>query len=546
MIKKSLAGAGFVLAALLLIGCPTGNEIVLSSNANLEFLGVGGYELDSTFSASTTSYKAFVDGTMSSISLIARLADSDASLSWSVADPSAAPLAYGKNSFTVSVTAEDGQTKKTYSIDVWRCNAYGNVIDSVGGSYLSQTVSYKVYAGGSLVYSVDRGSSKDQPLYFASGTAYKVVAGADGRAASSKDNFRYSEGDGDITLVCQKHEQSTFPAEAPSIVSFAYTTTDLDVDNLAALQDAGVTWTELSEGANLNASTMTIVRAVVTAKAEVDPTSWAGQGIMFGIDELPGFFGGYYPQNTDSTYTEATDTFRAEAYIDLGGMYIDNGEHVVSLVVYDRSGNRSQRDVKVNVAAGVGSTTKDLSVGHYIDGLRVVSRTYGVSRQYYSKRLGMDALDPGASGPATCRVTLTFGLYDDADEDETFLGFRVYRSADGGSSFKWIGTVNYGGWRAGWKGDGVHTYYDLDPDLEAGRCYVYKVTAFSDGNPAHDFSDISAPVVITSPYTVRLDSPADGSIVAGNSVPTLKYSLSDTALWNPDKSTGFCFAPAIR
>lgn len=533
-------------AAVLFLACPNPEQTILSDDVRLASLDITGASLDGTFSASATHFSVFVDDTVTTAHVEAEAADEAATISFNVANPAAIALDPGKNTVSIVVTAESG-AKKTYTLDIWRCNASGNAVDSAGGSYLGQTVSYSVYRNGTLEYQVKRGVAENQPLYFEQGVAYKVVATSSGRAASALDNFRYQAGDPELTLVCQKLEQSTFPAEAPVITSFAWTSDAPSSYNLAGLQAAGMDWTELEEGADVDISALTFIRVIVTAKAEMDPTSWAGQGIMLGFGETPGFFAGLYPDATDSSFNTGTGVFTAEAYFDVEGASIADGDITASVVVYDRSSNRSQKNVTVNAVSGVASSGVDLSSGGYsFSRLNVVSNVYGVSRQYYAAQRGTDSLSALSTGPCSYRSNVSFYLLDSFDDPVDVLGFIIERSENDGASFRKIGTVNYGFPTAGYDSDGYHYYYDLDPALELGKEYIYRVTAFTDGDSAHRLSETTLPVHLLPPYTMRLTAPADGGRVAGGTVPTLKVRLSDPSLWDPDETNSFNFSVSIR
>ncbi len=541
MKKPIFYGIPVLFAILILYGCPqvTNPPSSKSSNAYLLDLQIEGATLDEIFSRDKTTYTAFLPTSSSSAKIVAVAEDSKATISY---DANPLTLSTGENTARITVTAEDG-TQKTYTITIWKGNTSINTLDSVAGSYLTQTIKYNIYKNDNLQYTIKRGLAKNQPLYLEPSATYKIIASAEKRASSSIENYHYSASSDPIYLVCQKLEMSTFPAEAPSIISLAWTSDDsADIDDLESLKGPNCTWNEFSDGDEINISSLNIVRVIAKAKSEMDATSWAGQGIMLGVDEVPSYFAGLYPNNADSNYDNTTGYFTGEAYFGpLEGLQIADGEHQICAVVYDRSSNRVQRNVTVTSISGPSSGV-DLSSGYNIYDLYVEARTYSVSRQYYGAKKSPEAMQALDSGPASYRVWLSFHVQNNSNGlDQPILGFRVYRSEDGGFSYKYLATVNNG-----YPASGQHTYYDIDPSLIPGKSYNYKITAFTDSENGHGLSEVSAPVKLLTPYTLSLTSPANGEKLASGSIPTLKFKLSGTSLWDPDKSDGFAFMPAIR
>ncbi|MGV3504590.1 MAG: cadherin-like beta sandwich domain-containing protein, partial [Adhaeribacter sp.] len=101
----------------------------LSSNANLSGLTLSAGTLTPSFAAATTSYTASVASGVSGITLTPTRADANATIKVkgvTVASGSASgliPLSVGSNTIDVEVTAQDGTTKKTYTLTVSRSAA---------------------------------------------------------------------------------------------------------------------------------------------------------------------------------------------------------------------------------------------------------------------------------------------------------------------------------------------------------------------------------------------------------------------------------------
>ena len=92
-----------------------------SSNNNLSALSISPGTLSPGFSAGTTSYRASVSNSTTSVAVSARAADSKAKVAvWGNTG-----LDVGNNTVTVQVTAENG-SKKTYTITVNRASGGGN------------------------------------------------------------------------------------------------------------------------------------------------------------------------------------------------------------------------------------------------------------------------------------------------------------------------------------------------------------------------------------------------------------------------------------
>ena len=88
----------------------------LSNNANLSALTVNQSSLSPTFNANTVSYTVNVTNSVTSITVSATPADVNAT----VTGTGSHPLIVGDNQINVVVTAQDGTTKKTYTITVFR------------------------------------------------------------------------------------------------------------------------------------------------------------------------------------------------------------------------------------------------------------------------------------------------------------------------------------------------------------------------------------------------------------------------------------------
>lgn len=142
-----------------------------ATDATLASLGINNGTLTPSFDSGTTSYTVSVDNSISSITLTPSVNDANASvtvnglpvLSGNASNP--VNLLVGNNTITVVVTAQDGTTKKTYTITATRAKA-ANIISfnalapaTYGNSPITLTASSNnTDAGASIIYSSDNQS----------------------------------------------------------------------------------------------------------------------------------------------------------------------------------------------------------------------------------------------------------------------------------------------------------------------------------------------------------------------------------------------------
>ena len=136
-----------------------------STNATLKVLTLSGVNFG-TFASSTTTYTARVSNTVSQTTVTPTLNDSDASYIIKIGggsdDDGVISLSVGSNVITVEVTAEDGETTKTYTITVTRLNSQSDPISTDAtlsgltlsgisfGTFVSETTSYTASVANSV------------------------------------------------------------------------------------------------------------------------------------------------------------------------------------------------------------------------------------------------------------------------------------------------------------------------------------------------------------------------------------------------------------
>ena len=91
-------------------------DVAKSTNADLSNLGVTGYTISPSFDKDTLTYNVTVPSDVDKATITAELADDRGSLT----GDGEQNLSYGENSFPVVVTAEDGTTTKTYTVNITR------------------------------------------------------------------------------------------------------------------------------------------------------------------------------------------------------------------------------------------------------------------------------------------------------------------------------------------------------------------------------------------------------------------------------------------
>jgi hypothetical protein len=533
-----MRGTALIAVLFAIIGCsqPTSSA---STDATLKSLTVTGYTLDSSVSADTKDYNVYVPSTVESIAVNAAATDSGASVAYSSSNSSFA-LTSGPNTLTVTVTAADGVTKKSYTLTVWRCNVKATVLDSANGSLLSSSgLVLKVYAvSGSTetLYASVKASSNPQQFYLVPGSTYTIRATAPGRAQDSKESYTAVEGV-NIPLICKVLDQSTFSAASPTIDSFEYT-------NAADPSADSATWASLSSGSSVDFSSVTGLRVVASATSVIEDTEWGGFGIELGFDQIPSTFSGIGPTKVTKT-NSATGTFTTTAIFNVAGTTLTSGSHTVSIVVYDYSNNRTQRDVALTNSVAASSSGTDIS-GDYFQSLAVDYKIYGASRGYFGKGTSTDAVGTlgSDSGYISYRTAITFKFQDAASAGNAvpILGFKVARSEDG-TNFAQIGVKNYGSLSTG--ASGTHTYYDTDSLLSSGKTYWYKITAFTDDSHTKEGSS-AAGIAFLPAYTASLVSPTNKATIAVAAAPDYSFTISDSSLWSSSVSNRFYFAPLIR
>lgn len=183
----------------------------LSSNANLATLSVSGATLSPAFSAGTTSYDlGEVDYSVSKLSLSYTTEDATATVS-----VKGNSLSVGKNTISITVTAEDG-TAKVYKLTVTR-KQDPNYVASSNANLKSMSVNLGMI---SPTFSTDVTNYVVYLPYECAGSSFTATgAAADSKASGVADGTidKLVEGNNQTVVVC-KAEDGTEKAYAITVV----------------------------------------------------------------------------------------------------------------------------------------------------------------------------------------------------------------------------------------------------------------------------------------------------------------------------------------
>ncbi|MBB6672965.1 cadherin-like beta sandwich domain-containing protein [Cohnella nanjingensis] len=211
-----------------------------SSNANLSGLSISSGTLTPVFSAGTTSYTASVGSSVTSIDVTPTIADSNATVKVNgsaTASGSArtVPLIVGSNTVTILVTAQDGNTIKSYTIDVTRAAPLSSNADLSNLTLSAGTLS-PAFASGTTSYtaSVANGvSNVDVTSTVADGTATVKINGT-AVASGSAYTVALNVGANTITVLVTAQDGTT--QNTYTITATRAASANADLNNLTINQ----------------------------------------------------------------------------------------------------------------------------------------------------------------------------------------------------------------------------------------------------------------------------------------------------------------------
>ncbi|MDR2467019.1 MAG: cadherin-like beta sandwich domain-containing protein [Prevotellaceae bacterium] len=236
----------------------------LSSDATLRSLSLGNVALSPAFSANTTNYTASVANSVSSVTIAAAANHAKAK----VAGAGTKTLNAGANSFSVTVTAEDGTTK-TYNISVTRAAplssdatlrslSLGNV--ALSPAFSANTTNYTASAANSVTYVTIAAAANHAKAKVAGTGSITLNVGA--------NNFS-------VTVTAEDGTTKTYNISvtraAPSLSSDA-TLKSLSLGNVALSPAFSANTTSYTASAANSVTSVTIAAVANHAKATVAGT----------------------------------------------------------------------------------------------------------------------------------------------------------------------------------------------------------------------------------------------------------------------------------
>ncbi|RAV17912.1 cadherin-like beta sandwich domain-containing protein, partial [Paenibacillus contaminans] len=213
----------------------TVNRAPKSTNANLSDLTVsGGVTLNEAFSANTLSYTANVDHEIDSLTVTPTVEYPQATVTVN-GNPASDPvnLNVGDNAISVVVTAEDGTTKKTYTITVTRAKSSNA---DLGALALSAGTLDPVFAAGTESYTASVGNavtSIDVTPTVADSTA-TVTVNNDTINSGSPKNVTLNVGTNTITVVVTAQDGTTTKTYTITVTRAKSSNADLSALTLSA------------------------------------------------------------------------------------------------------------------------------------------------------------------------------------------------------------------------------------------------------------------------------------------------------------------------
>jgi len=404
------------------------------------------------------------------------------------------------------------------------------VLDSANGSPL-YGAAISIYVEGALVETINLGANEYiVPDYeFESGLAYDIVARKADRASARFQGYVSNSGYSEITLYCQALGILDRPAEAPLIASIS-----LSLSNGQTME--AYDFLPVPKGF-LRAVTVTL-----TGRSSVEPTSWSGEGIKLGINYMPSLFDGITPTYIYKGVDVGAGDYETKTVFEIPYASMRDGRNELILVGYDVANNRVERRLIIDILDSATSEEFSQEAEGVIQDPFVSLTTYGYSRSYFGigtvpfaatvTDVAPDAMeDPVTGEPISYRAKISFS-YEENGQDTAIDGYEIWRAADDGDYAR-IARYYYTA-----PTDGTHTYYDVDPSLEFGVLYSYKVKAYL-GSSISGFSDVAQAQFIKSfrtsldgAYSSNWFDSAEETGIIGTKSVNLEFMVSDNTILN--------------
>jgi hypothetical protein len=507
-------------------------KIILDSNTNLANLALSRGILAPAFDSAISAYTMDIYSGATSLAVTPTLQSSKAQVTVngstvaSGASSSAIPLSVGETPIQIVVTAENGSTATTTlkvteraaSTAVW-------VLDSSNGTPVPSTLLTLTDPNGKVLESNIQVDAKGTTtLGLDLSLKYDIFAKGTASAEASFIQFDPSK-EATANLYCHPLGMINFPATAPQITQISYSSD-------------GVAWTPVTNNQITdNLANIAFLKVSAIGKCGISPTAWSGFGIGTNVDR-PAWGWDYVSaikidENSVATQVNGLPYYQStsEFALTLNNL-VAGGSHYIDVVTYDVANNRSEQRVYVTVNDAVVTPTDPDISAVTPSSVIVQLGTYGLTRDIF-------AVSPVDGNNITYSAIIQFNV-GSGTTAPGIRGFEVYRSTDG-IAFKKVITNLYGTLFKG--SSGIYSCYDMDPSLQEGVTYTYKVKAFN-GNLTNNggYTQASVPVAAQylPPYTVNLAAPATYAVSMIRR-PTFQFTISNPVLFDPAVSDYFRF-----
>ncbi|MGW9321820.1 cadherin-like beta sandwich domain-containing protein, partial [Paenibacillus chitinolyticus] len=207
-----------------------------STNANLSNLTLSAGTLSPAFASGTTGYTADVSNGTASINVTPTVADGTATVkvngsTVASGSPSPVSLNVGANPITVEVTAQDGTTKKTYTVSVTRA---ASTNANLSGLTLSAATLNPTFASGTTSYTAgvaNNVTSVDVTPTLADGTATLKVNGSTVTSGNASP-VSLNVGANTITVLVTAQDGTTQKTYTVTVTRAAPLSTNANLNNL--------------------------------------------------------------------------------------------------------------------------------------------------------------------------------------------------------------------------------------------------------------------------------------------------------------------------
>ncbi|WP_206110592.1 cadherin-like beta sandwich domain-containing protein [Pannonibacter phragmitetus] len=213
-----------------------------STDATLANLVLSQGTLDPVFASGTTSYTASVGNAVTSLTVTPTVTDANATITVNTVPVTsgnasgAINLTVGSNVITVVVTAEDGTTTETYTVDVTRAAATDATLSNL---VLSQGTLDPVFASGTTSYTASVGNAVTSLTVTPTVTEANATVTVNGTSVTSGNAsgaINLTVGDNTLTIIVTAQNGTTTETYTVTVNRAAPAATDASLANLVLSQ----------------------------------------------------------------------------------------------------------------------------------------------------------------------------------------------------------------------------------------------------------------------------------------------------------------------